>query len=250
MQIAERIHLVGSGSYGFGLTDPYDCHIYLIDGGAELALIDVGAGMGAVQVVENIQRDGFDPARVRHILCTHAHGDHAGGTARMRALLPNAAVSMSGEAGGYIRQGDEAGTSIAIAKDAGIYPPDYRLEPCVVDRDLAEGDRVAIGDLELECIETPGHAGGHLSFLLDRADQRSLFSGDVVFHGGTILLQNTHDCRLGELIASLRKLRGLEIDALFPGHFAFSLRNGQHHLERANEVLDRLLIPPQAVSAW
>lgn len=250
MQLAERIHLVGSGSYGFGLTDPYDCHIYLIDGGTELALIDVGAGMGAEKVVENIQRNGFDPALVHHILCTHAHGDHAGGAARMRALLPNVSVSMSREAAAYIRQGDEAGTSIAVAKSAGIYPADYRLEPCPVERDLAEGDRVAIGDLELECIDTPGHAGGHLSFLLEQSGRRSLFAGDVVFHRGTILLQNTHDCRLEELISSLRKLRGLEIDELFPGHFAFSLRDGQQHIERANGVLDQLLIPPQAVSAW
>jgi len=72
----------------------------------------------------------------------------------------------------------------------------------------------------------------------------------VVFHGGTILLQNIHDCAVEALVASLRKLRGLGIDALFPGHFAFSLRDGQQHIERANLVLDRLLIPPQAVAAW
>ena len=250
MQVADRIHLVGSGSYGFGLSDPYDCHIYLIDGGSELALIDVGAGMGAEQVVENVRRAGLDSGRVRHILCTHAHGDHAGGAARMRALLPSASVSMSREAAAYIRQGDEVGTSIGVAKAAGIYPADYRLEPCPVERDLAEGDRVTIGDVELECIDTPGHAGGHLSFLVEHGGSRNLFAGDVVFHGGTILLQNTHDCRLEALIASLRKLRGLGIDALFPGHFAFSLRDGQRHIERANEVLDQLLIPPQAVSAW
>jgi glyoxylase-like metal-dependent hydrolase (beta-lactamase superfamily II) len=250
MHVADRIHLVGSGSYGFSLSDPYDCHIYLIDGGSELALIDIGAGMGAAEVVENVRLDGFDPARIRHIFCTHAHGDHAGGAARMRALLPNASVSMSDEAAAYIRDGDEVGTSIGIAKAAGIYPADYGLEPCAVERELAEGDRVTIGDVELECIDTPGHAGGHLSFLLDHGGKRSLFAGDVVFHGGTILLQNTHDCRLEALIASLRKLRGFGIDALFPGHFAFSLRDGQRHIERANEVLDQLLIPPQAVSAW
>jgi hypothetical protein len=71
-----------------------------------------------------------------------------------------------------------------------------------------------------------------------------------VFHGGTILLQSVHDCSLEELVSSLRKLRGLGIDVLLPGHLAFSLRNGQRHIEAANEALDRLLIPSQMTSAW
>jgi glyoxylase-like metal-dependent hydrolase (beta-lactamase superfamily II) len=250
MQLAERIHLVGSGSLGFDLTDPYDCHIYLVDGGTELGLIDVGAGMGAADVVANVRRAGFDPARIRQVLCTHAHGDHAGGAARMRALLPNASLSVSGDVADLVRAGDEAGTSVAVAKAAGIYPLDYRLQPCPVEGELADGERIAIGDLVLECIETPGHSSGHLSFLLEYDGRRSLFGGDVVFHGGTILLQNIHDCSLEAMVASLRKLRGLAVDALFPGHLAFSLRDGQRHIESANQTLDRLLIPDQMVSAW
>jgi hydroxyacylglutathione hydrolase len=250
LQLDARIHLVGSGSFGFDLTDPYDCHIYLVDGGSELGLIDVGAGMGAAQVVENIRHAGFDPERIRHVLCTHAHGDHAGGAARMRALLPNASLSMSHDVAHLIRSGDETGTSIDVAKSTGIYPPDYRLEPCAVDAGLGEGEKIVIGDLTVECIETPGHAGGHLSFLLDHGGRRSLFAGDAVFHGGTILLQNIHDCSLQATVESLRKLRGLAVDALLPGHLAFSLQDGQRHIERANEALDRLLIPSQMVSAW
>src|SRR5205814_262266 len=107
MQLAERIHLVGSGSFGFDLTDPYDCHVYLVDGGSELALIDVGAGMGAEQIVANVERGGFDPARITHLLCTHAHGDHAGGAARMRRLLLNASLLLSREGAEVIRAGDE-----------------------------------------------------------------------------------------------------------------------------------------------
>ncbi|MFO1541441.1 MAG: hypothetical protein ACKOTZ_13530 [Chloroflexota bacterium] len=45
MQLTERIHLVGSGVWGFGLTDRADCHVYLVDGGTEAALIDAGAGV-------------------------------------------------------------------------------------------------------------------------------------------------------------------------------------------------------------
>ena len=250
MQLAERIHLIGSGSFGFDLTEAHDCHVYLLDGGSELALVDVGAGLGAQEMVANVIRAGFDPGRIRQLLCTHAHGDHAGGAARMRELLPDATLSISRDVAELVRAGDEDGTSIAQAKRAGIYPTDYRLMPCPVDRELAEGDRLVVGDLTLECVDTPGHSSGHVSFLLEHAGRRSLFGGDVVFHGGAVLLQNIHDCSLEALVESLRKLRGLAIDALFPGHLAFTLRDGQRHIERANRALDTLLVPPQVVAAW
>jgi len=250
VQVDERIHLVGSGSFGFDLTDAYDCHVYLLDGGSELALVDVGAGMGAEAIVANVVRAGFDPERVTRILCTHAHGDHAGGAARIRTLLPNAALLLSPGGGEAIRSGDERAVSLDVAKAAGIYPADYRLEPCPVDGALVEGDRVDVGDLVVECVDTPGHSSGHLSFLLDVRGRRSLFAGDVVFHGGAVLLQSIHDCSLQQLVDSLRKLRTLQVDALYPGHLAFSRERGQRHIERANEVLDTLLVPPQAVAAW
>jgi glyoxylase-like metal-dependent hydrolase (beta-lactamase superfamily II) len=252
MKLAERVHLVGSGAWGFDLTDPFDCHVYLLDGNGDLALVDVGAGMGAEAIVDNVRHAGFDPGRIRRLVLTHAHGDHAGGAARMRRLLAgDVEVCVSEARAEALRTGDERQVSLDVAKAAGIYPPDYVFEPCDVDVELADGDEIAVGDLTLRVLDTPGHADGHVSLVLEHGGRRSLFAGDVVFHGGKILLQNIHDCRLDAQIRSLRKLRELEIDALFPGHLAFSLQAGQQHIERANEVLDRLLVPEQLVSgAW
>src|SRR5438309_7277001 len=92
MKLLERVHLVGSGSNGFDLTDAYDCHVYLVDGGDELALIDVGAGIGAEAIVENVRRDGFDPSLIGHLILTHGHADHAGAAARMKRPLLDPAV--------------------------------------------------------------------------------------------------------------------------------------------------------------
>jgi glyoxylase-like metal-dependent hydrolase (beta-lactamase superfamily II) len=250
VRLSERVHLVGSGSFGFDLSDPFDCHVYLLDGGEELALVDVGAGMGAETILGNVRHAGFDPARIRHVVLTHAHGDHGGGAARMRSLLAEPTIYLSRAAAGFLREGDEQSVSLDVAKQAGIYPADYRLEPCAVDIELGDGDAVVVGDLTLHVIDTPGHCDGHVSLLLEHGGVRSLFAGDVVFFGGKILLQNIHDCRLDAQIRSLRRLRELAVDALLPGHLTLSLRNGQRHVERANEILDRLLIPEQMVSAF
>jgi glyoxylase-like metal-dependent hydrolase (beta-lactamase superfamily II) len=77
MKLCERIYLVGSGSVG--LSDPGDCHVYLIDGGQELALVDAGCGAGAQRILENIRRCGCDRSKIRYLLLTHAHRDHARG---------------------------------------------------------------------------------------------------------------------------------------------------------------------------
>jgi hydroxyacylglutathione hydrolase len=45
MRLTDRVGLVGWGANGFDLTHPLDCHVYLLHGGSELALIDAGAGL-------------------------------------------------------------------------------------------------------------------------------------------------------------------------------------------------------------
>jgi len=250
MKLSERIHLVGSGAMGFDLTDPLDCHVYLIDGGDELALIDAGAGLGAEAIVENVRAASLDPAGIRHLILTHGHGDHAGGAAKLRRLLDEPVVYMSGVTAAALRAGDEKALSLDVAKQAGFYPNDYRLEPCAVDVELEDGATIDVGDLRLVVMDTPGHCDGHVSLLFEHKGWQTLFAGDTIFFGGRILLQNIHDCRLDAHIRSLRRLRGIRVAALLPGHLTLSLKDGERHVERANQILDRLLIPEQMMSAW
>ena len=72
---------------GFGLTDDYDCHVYLLDGGDEHALVDAGGGRDPDAIVRLIAADGLDPRRVRTCFLTHAHADHAAGAAGLRERL-------------------------------------------------------------------------------------------------------------------------------------------------------------------
>ena len=45
MRLTRSVYLVGGGTLAFGLSDDYDCHVYVIDGGEEMALVDAGAGI-------------------------------------------------------------------------------------------------------------------------------------------------------------------------------------------------------------
>ena len=250
MKLTDRVYLVGSGVQGFGLSDDYDCHVYLIDGGEELALVDAGGGRDVDRILENIRADGFEPSKVRHMLLTHAHGDHVGGAAGLRTALGVPRVYIHRDSAPYLREGDEKAICLDEAKRVGLYPADYRFQPCPVDVELREGDTVRVGDLSLKVIETPGHCSGHVSFLMQNGDKMAFFGGDLVFFGGKILLQNIWDCDLQAQIASLKKVRDQEIDMFFPGHLTFSLRDGQRHIDAALKVIDGLLVPPNLTYGW
>jgi hydroxyacylglutathione hydrolase len=244
VKLTNRVYLVGSGRNGFGMTDPFDCHVYLLDCGDELALVDCGAGMGMEQILANVRIDGLDPEKIRHLLLTHAHGDHAGGAARIRSKL-DVRIAASPEAATWLRTADEDAISLGAARKAGIYPNDYRLDPCPVDRELREGDIIQVGNLELKVYETPGHARGHVSFVFEDGGRTFMLAGDAIFYGGRILLQGTWDCSIQESIATVRKLAQLDVDALLAGHGTLVLGEARRHFDLAMSWVDRLLPPPQ-----
>jgi hydroxyacylglutathione hydrolase len=246
MRLTGRVYLVGGGDLAFGLSHGSDCHVYAIDGGDEIALVDAGAGMTIEPIVERLRFDGLDPKRLRYLLLTHAHADHAGGAALWRERF-GIDVAASPAAGGYLREGDEEGISLAVAKRGGFYPADYVFRACEVFRTLREGDAFACGDLSVQVLETPGHCSGMLSFLVDDHGRQCLFTGDTIFHGGKVLVSNLWDCNIQDYVASIRKLAQLEFDALLPGHLGIALSGGSSHVRRARDTVERLSMPPNII---
>ncbi len=243
MRLTDKIYLVGSGMLGLGLSHSLDCHVYLVHGQTEMALIDAGVGLEPERILENILADGLDVGKLKYVFLTHAHADHAGACRFWRESL-DVTVSASPEAADFVRRGDENGISLGTAKAAGIYPPDYRFPECVVDRELREGDVCRVGDCELRVLETPGHCCGSLSYVMNAENKTYLFSGDSVFHGGKILMTNVWDCDYQQYVRTVKKLANLRVDALLPGHFCISLGGGQLHIEKAAESLRRMEILP------
>ncbi len=247
MRLTEDVYLVGgSPSVGFGLSGEIDSHVYCIDGGSELALVDCGmaAGTSLEEILANIRDDGLDPGKLGSLFITHYHTDHAGGAAAFRRRL-GLKVGISHEGAEALRTADEYWTGLGLAKRAGFYPQDYVYEPCPVDRELHDGDTIPIGEVALTMYETPGHCNGHGCYLLQGRRKRYLFTGDCVFFGGEILLQNIPDCNIQRYAASVAKLAELEYDAFLPGHMALSLRDGTRHVRAAHAAFEKLLPPKQ-----
>lgn len=244
MRLTSRVYLVGSGSAGFSLTHPSDCHIYLIDGKGELALIDAGTGLGKAEILENIRAHTFDPKDIHYLFLTHLHADHAGGAAKFREAMPNLKVLAAKDMAFALREGNEFAIGLVEGKKGGYYEPEYHFEPCPVDLELVDGQVTQIGDVQVRAIETPGHCAGHLTFVMEDEDQTYMFSGDNLFFGGKILLQPLPDCDLQVHIRSIQKLAGLGVDVFLPGHGCISLKDGQRHIDEALSWPERCLVPP------
>jgi glyoxylase-like metal-dependent hydrolase (beta-lactamase superfamily II) len=242
MKITNEVYAVGGGRHGFGISNDYDCNVFLVDGGSELALIDAGCGCDVEPIVGNIRSAGFEPTRVARVLLTHAHADHCGASAALRERL-GLEVALSRHEADFLEQGDEAAVSLDRARAEGIYPADYRLKPCSVDRRLSHGDEIACGRLVIRAIEVGGHSLGSICYLLTGGERVCLFSGDTVFPLGTISLLNCEGSSLAGYRRDIHRLADLGVEALLPGHGGFCLTGGQRHIDEAIRALASIWPP-------
>lgn len=247
IRLTDDISLVGGGPIsGAGLTAGPDSHIYLLDGGSAIALVDCGLGSpdSVARITERIGPTMAE-ATSAQLLLTHGHADHAGGAAAFRA--DGFRVHASAGIAAAIEAGDDIVTGTAAGRDAGIFPVDYVPTPCPVDVVVDDGQIIEVGRLRVRAIATPGHAAGHMAYLVDGPAGTALLSGDTLFLFGRILLQPVPDCDLAAHVDSLRRLGDHSFDALLPGHGGFVLEGGESHLGMAIAALDGLRIPPNLI---
>ncbi|MFN3469635.1 MAG: MBL fold metallo-hydrolase [Novosphingobium sp.] len=165
------------------------------------AFIDAGGDLAKLR--KAIEVTGVT---IEKLLVTHGHIDHCGSTGIFAREL---GVPIEGphEADRYwISRLDEDGQRWGIAGEV--------FEPT---RWLADGDKVMVGEVELDVIHCPGHTPGHVVF--HHPQSRVAIVGDVLFQGAI----GRTDFPLGnhqDLIDSItRKLWPLGNDVTFvPGH--------------------------------
>jgi glyoxylase-like metal-dependent hydrolase (beta-lactamase superfamily II) len=244
MRINPYLYCVGGGDYGFNLSGRLDCNSYVIDVGDELWMIDAGFD-GGPDVRDNMVHEGIDPRRITRLFVTHYHADHAGALAYMRQTLsPQLRIAIAAQVADVVRAGDEEPTGLAWAKSFGFYPDSFTWEPCEIDDEIVDGDVVTSGEFSITAIDTPGHCAGHTCYLLRAPDRSYLFTGDHVFWGGKIILQNVADSSVQEYARSMNRLLEFDFDALMPGHLNFSLSNGKKHVAFAADQFNRIGLPP------
>jgi glyoxylase-like metal-dependent hydrolase (beta-lactamase superfamily II) len=140
--------------------------------------ICIDPGEESEEIVDAIERNGFE---LQAITLTHAHMDHAGGTAALKERFPNAKVILhSADEPLYFALPEQPALLGIPRSEWSRLGFDYD-EPPKPDEYWADGQTYRLGELEFKVIHCPGHTPGHV--VLFEPNERKVFVGDCLFAG-------------------------------------------------------------------
>ncbi|WP_428342323.1 MBL fold metallo-hydrolase [Mycobacterium sp.] len=185
---------------GDGIAEQMRNFAYLIGDRQTGDCVVVDPAYAAGDLVDTLEADGM---HLSGVLVTHHHPDHVGGEMMgfelkgLAELLERISVPV------HVNSQE----ALFVSRITGIPMSDLTTHE--------HGDKVGIGDIEIELLHTPGHTPGSQCFLLDDR----LIAGDTLFLEGcgrTDFPGGDSD----EIFRSLQKLAQLSGDpTVFPGHW-------------------------------
>ncbi len=190
-------------------------HTYLLLG-RKPTLIDAGIGRPAHLDALAAALDTAQ-ATLAQVLVTHGHVDHLFGAPALRQRWPQ----------------------VRFRK----YPwPDVDARHDMAWQPVAHDEQVQAGDAVLHAVHTPGHAPDHLCFW--HPESRTLFGGDLLVAGGTVVIPASRGGDLAAYLRSLAAVAALAPSRVLPAHgpviddpAALIERYSAHRAEREREVL-------------
>lgn len=187
----------------------FDCNVYVYKD----VLIDTGTGENMDYVLKSLKEADYEPDDLSLIVNTHNHYDHIGGN---RFL--DLEVAMHHEDAIALEKGDDIATAaFMFGKTLGKMNVDYKLH---------EGDKIQ----GFEVLHTPGHTSGGICLY----DGETLISGDTVFADGGFGRTDIGG-NMNEMIQSLKRLNGLKVDYLLPGHGPCA-SDGSEHISYSYQI--------------
>ena len=202
MRVFDQLYFVGENSVS----------AWAITTAEGIILIDALNGPDDVSgtIVPGFKKLGLDPARIRYVVLTHAHGDHYGGVNAIKALSRARVVSTALDWQEIDRQRTQPPQQGFPAEWAKLAPER--------DMTVGEGDTLSLGGMNLRFYVTPGHTAGTLSPVFDVTDNGTPHR--VALFGGLGLPRT--EAALRQYSASLERFaqiaRDLKVDTVIANH--------------------------------
>lgn len=189
---------------------PLACNCTIIGDEASGEAIVVDGGDGIDDVVRRLARLGLRATLLVH---THAHIDHIGDLGRLRDLTGARGLLHPADLPLYQTLEMQA-RWIGLARAPRAVP---------LDGELHDGDRLAVGGVQLDVLHTPGHTPGSVCFAVtaSRAEDspRTLLTGDTLF-AGSIGRWDLGGTSMEDIVTSIRAklLTYDDVTPVVPGH--------------------------------
>lgn len=202
-RVIGNVHYVGSSNAGAFLVTTPDGHV----------LIDSGYPKTEAWIRESIETLGFSLTDIKYLLNTHAHQDHVGGHARLKAWT-GARVLTSAQDRPVLADGGRS---------------DFRSDgsllwlPVEADGVVGDGESITIGGTTLVARHTPGHTRGNTTWTMTVTEggraYRVVFAGSMGLNAGVPLVGNPRYPEIADDYArAFATVSRLPCDVFLPFH--------------------------------
>jgi len=219
-QVAPGVRMIDTGMAGERALNA----VYVF-GGPQPCLVEAAPEADGATVVGGLEHLGIGPSDLAHIVVTHIHMDHAGGTGALLERFPKARVWVHERGAPHLANPTRLVASTARTYGAArMHELFGGMRACEPERITAvtDGDLLDLGDHRLRVLHTPGHASHHIA-LHDEAGG-AVCTGEAI---GSYLPWATAfrpalpppevDVELA--LASIERIRAVEPSALLTSHF-------------------------------
>jgi metallo-beta-lactamase class B len=217
-----------------------DLASFLITTPQGLILINSTLSQNVPLIRKNIEALGFHFSDIKILLISHAHFDHAGGSAEIQRLTGAKYMVMDADVP-VVESGGRDDFALGNS-------PQYRFPETKVDRVLHDGDTVRLGDVVLVAHLTPGHTKGCTTWTMKMADGGHIY--DVVIVGGPNVLSEyrlvkkpSYPGIAQDFELTFRTLKSLPCDVFLGAHA--SSYGMEEKLARRKEGMPNPFIDPQ-----
>lgn len=219
------IYYVGTKGLGMFFIPTADGHI----------VIDGGMPDQAPMVADAITKLGYDPEDIKILLNSHAHLDHSGGLADLKAMSGAQLIASAGD-----RSALEGGFYLGSEDEDFLFAP-----PVKVDRIIADGETISHGGVTLTAHITPGHTRGCTSWTMD-VEQAGKTYEVLVFCSATVAANRLvgppqYDGIVDDYRQTFDKTRNWKPDVFLsnhPGFFGMTKKREQQQVGDALAFVD------------
>lgn len=210
--------------------------------GPKPALIDPGPANTADQLIDELHSMGV--TELESIVMTHIHFDHAAGASKLAGQYPDASLYIHERVAGHLI--DPSRLIEGVRSVWGEKTDELFGTPGPVDPDrvvaIGDGDRIDLGDRELEAVATPGHTRAHLAYL--DSGTGALFCGDAIgiqLPASPVIRPSTppSDFSYADALESIRRLDDLGAESVHLPHFGRTSTGPDRVFADAEEVLTK-----------